>query len=240
MTTARTVGRALTTVFTVVVSVAVAAILGDSAGGKILAALIIAAVIVAVELLRNWATRRSRTARRLLRPPGSLYEGVWIQKVRAKGGSDVLSADEANSFSVIAIDFQDNGFHLNGRAYDSAGTEVAVFESDGNITVDDPRQKSVYVWDGRLTAPELYNTPESNRRGITEMTLRSSNSGDGQVHHLGKGILMDFDITRVTTAYANTLNLKISNESQLYDVDVQQDLAHKYASVTIPHPAQLR
>src|SRR5688572_27414764 len=98
--------RAFTTVATVVVAVTVSAGLGDTAAGKIVAAMLIAGTVAAAEATLILAPKYSSLARRAL-DPRSRQVGVWLQVVKkVGGGASDEPKSEANRFAVYLVRFE--------------------------------------------------------------------------------------------------------------------------------------
>jgi hypothetical protein len=200
--------RAFSTVVTVVVAVGVAAALGETAAGKIWAAVLIAAVIALVEWLLVWAPGHSAVARRLL-DPRSTWVGVWLQDVRkvleAAPGSDGASA---NRFAVFWVEFGDGDYAVHGFAFDPTGVEHSRWRSEGVPEFAQDGHSMTYRWKGTKM---LGGSPgeDMNRTGICRFDLRA---GTGRVQHVGMRVDLILDFFPVTQDQLDDMGLRLGPE----------------------------
>ena len=176
-------------------SVAVTAVLGQSPGGKIVAALVIAAFVCLVEWLLVFAPKRWTFARIALDRRSQL-EGVWTQNVTKIASQSGVVDD--NSFAVFWIEYQSGDYRVRGHAFDSAGHEVARWDSLGSPTFDADGRSMRYEWQGELL-DEPQPTADIERTGVTGIDIDADlTTGRGRVDHVGMNRTLLFTIERVT------------------------------------------
>jgi hypothetical protein len=222
--------RALSTVVTVLVAVAVAAQWGESPAGKILAAVVIAVVIAVIEGGLLWAPRHSVRVQQLL-DPRSIMLGVWVQRNLELTAGDKSLATVGNSFSVYTVEFDPpNEYKIDGRAYDSTGREVARWWSDGSPLFGSNGREMTYIFDGTLNEfPGSAGDPD--RTGVVKVWLGpDGNTGRGRVDHVAERRRFDFDLYRVTEQWLakQNLNTVVSRPGDLRNLDERRRFAAAY------------
>lgn len=188
--------RAFSTVIAVVIAVAVSANLGDTATGKLVAAVLIALTIAVIEWSLIWLPDHSAYVRQKL-DPRAQHGGMWLQDVKKTfdaSGNEV--DDSTNRFAIYWIDFVGGDYRVVGFAYGANGKRWARWES-----VDSPTfradKKMIYRFKGTI-AGEVDPGARPERRGVTELDLESRT---GQVDHVGVGRIIIFDIRQIDQAF---------------------------------------
>jgi hypothetical protein len=216
--------RAFSTVVTVVIAVGVSAALGETAPGKIWAAVLIAAVIALVEWLLIWAPRHSAVARRLLDPRSALV-GVWLQEVRrvleATPGPDGASS---NRFAVFWVDYGDGDYAVRGFAFDPTGVEHSRWWSEGAPEFAKDGRSMTYRWNG-TTMKGGSHGEDMDRTGICRLDLRA---GTGRVQHVGMRVDIVFDFFQVTQHQLDDMGLRLGPED-LKTIKDRERFAREYA-----------
>jgi hypothetical protein len=133
-------------VLTVVIAILVSSSVGASPLAKILATVISAVVLVAIEWFVRWSPSRLQWARTLF-DVRAMWTGIWVQSITLAWTTTGRLSEARNSFSVFRIGY-DDGYYLNGRAYDSDGQDVAEWHSDGDPTFTKDGRSMSYVWRG--------------------------------------------------------------------------------------------
>lgn len=223
--------RALSTVITVVVAVAVAAHWGDSNGGKVLSAVLIAIVIALVEAAMIWAPKHSARARRLL-DPRSIMVGIWVQEVTWLWATDRDPVDLPNRFAVFVVDYAPpGGYSVSGRAYDKHGREHARWWSVESVMFGSNGREMTYVFDGMITDVRT-GKGDPDRTGLTKLTLASdNNSGTGRVEHVALNSRLTFDMFRITSSWLKDkgLDRHVDDPNKLRNVAAQRNFALAFA-----------
>lgn len=218
--------RATSTIITVVVAVAVSSTLGDTASGRIWAAVLIAILIGLVESLLIWAPKHSALARRLL-DPRSVHVGVWMQRVTKSVGGDGRSpADELNRFAVYYVKYNEGSYRVSGFAFDSSGTDFARWHSVGSPEFASDGHSMTYRFVGEIIG-DATDSDDIERTGVTGLDLESST---GRVDHVGERRIVLFDIERVSRRLLDRLGLNDLSWKQLDDPASRRRLASAYAA----------
>jgi hypothetical protein len=223
--------RAFSTVFTVVVAVAVTAQLGDTSAGKLVSVAIIATTIGLVEWLLIWLPRHSELARRLL-DRRSIMTGVWVQDVRDVQPLGV-SDEEHNRFGIFSVEYrQPGGYSVNGTAYDSTGSERARWSSVETPTFAEDGRSMTYLFEGTIVgrAPLVAN-PE--RTGLHKLTLTSDDAGTGKVERIASERVLLVNLHRVTTSWLAKRGLDLTEPDDLRDPGSRDEFARAFAA-TLP------
>lgn len=217
--------RAFSTVVTVVIAVGVAAQAGETASGKIWAAVLIAAVVGLVEWLLVWAPKHSALARRLLDPRAQMV-GVYVQDVKMMFGTG-RGARPDNRFAVFWVDARGDGeYGVTGFAYNSAGGRYADFRSEGMPEFSKDGLSMTYRWDGEfLNDSDDGQAPDS--KGVAQVDLHSCT---GRVDNVGMDLALLFDLHRVDRAWLDTIGLGQLDPSSLKRADGRDEFARAYAA----------
>jgi hypothetical protein len=219
----------------VVISVAVAESLGESAGGKVFAAFLIAAFICVVEWSLVYAPRHWAFARRLLDPKSKL-EGVWTQNVtRVVSTSD--PTDDSNQFAVFWIEAREGEYAVLGHAFDGSGAETARWETTGPATFDRDGGTMRYEWRGEsLSGPQP--DADIDRTGVTSLIFDDNlHSGRGRVDHVGMSRTLLFTLERVTPAVLQRCGCASMSPDDLKSADQRNDFAAKYSVYSVKKPS---
>ena len=211
--------RAFSTVATVIIAVAVSATIGESATGKVWAAILIAAVIAAVEWLLIWTPKHSAVARKLLDPRAKMV-GIWVQNV-----DRVFHGQEDNRFSIFWLDHQDSGdYDINGFAYNPEGVEHARWWSDGIPEFGKDGRSMTYRWKGTVME-NGGNDDSPDRTGVASMT----DGGTGRVEHVGMNLDLEVSFERVTTKWLEGIGLGQYKPDDLKKKGIRDTVASAYA-----------
>lgn len=220
--------RAFSTLVTVAIAVTVAAVWGDSPGGKILAAVLIAAVIGIVEWLLIWTPKHSAAARRVL-DPRSVVAGVWMQDVVAVFPPRPVDEDR-NRFAIFWVDYQlPDGYRVSGFAYDQKGLEYARWRSEGSPEFTKDGRSMTYRFSGTITEQSA-QADDHERLGFANIDLRA---GTGRVDHVAMKVSLRFDVWRVTPRWLQEVGLGQFSPDGLKEATARTQFAAAYAR-TLP------
>jgi hypothetical protein len=221
--------RAFSTIVTVVIAVGVSASLGETAAGKIWAAVLIAAVIALVEWLLIWAPRHSAVARRLLDPRSALV-GVWLQDVRrvleAAPGPDGASL---NRFAIFWVEYGDGEYDVSGFAFDPTGVEHSRWWSEGVPEFAKDGRSMTYRWNGTTMMGGTHGQ-DMDRTGICRLDLRA---GTGRIQHVGMRVDLIFDFFQVTQHLLDDMSLRLG-PADLKTFEGREVFAREYARKLAP------
>lgn len=216
--------RAVTTVLSAVVGVVVVQSFGETPAAKVAGAVLFAGLVAAMEWAMAWAPKHSARARQLL-DPRSVMAGSWWQRVVHAEGDDPVQA--ANMFGLYVVEYRpDEGYVVNGTAYDGAGTPVARWSSVDATTFSRDGSSMFYMFDGTVL-----NDPTPRRSGITNIRLNSAVAGTGRVEHVSLNRSYDFDCHRTTDAWLAEHRAGMS-EADLADPEMRDELALRLAKVS--------
>lgn len=198
--------RGIGSVLTVVVAILVTTRAGETATGKIVAALISACVLVGLEWIVRWAPVHLEWARLRL-DERAVWTGVWVQTVVGAWSDSGEETGNRNNFSVFRVVYDpDSGYLLVGRAYDDGGAEVAEWESTEGATFSRDGRRMSYVWHGKTWHD---GSMDPDRTGLATFTLRpgETDNGTGEVQHVGLNRQLEVQLERVTAAYLRSTGL---------------------------------
>jgi len=193
--------------------------------GRVVAGSAAGLTVIAIELCVSLGPRYSRVLRRWL-DPRSAFEGIWLQDIRqGQPGNDLAI------FLFTYIPAKDT-FAVHGHCYSANGQQWANWEST-RLFFDDPGRKVTYLWKGALLGGRP--TPDAEKAGLTELTLRVSGAmslpihGEGRVSHVLEATTVKFELRRVTREMLKDLGLPFSIRSLRDDAhDEEQQLARSY------------
>ena len=213
--------RAVTTVLSAVVGVAVVQSFGETPAAKVAGAVLFAGLVAAMEWAMAWAPRHSARARHLL-DPRSVMSGSWWQRVVHAEGDDPVQA--ANMFGLYVVEYRPSeGYVVNGTAYDRDGTPVARWGSIDATTFSRDGTSMFYMFDGTVL-----NDPTPRRSGITNIRLNSPVAGTGRVEHVSLNRSFDFDCHRTTEEWLREHGVSL-RERDLGDPERRDQVARRLA-----------
>jgi hypothetical protein len=226
--------RAFTTLVTVLISVGVAAEMGDSTQGKIWSAVLIAFVIALVEGLLYWAPKHSALIRRLLDPRSAVI-GIWIQDVQHVSHPGWSSSEPPTlRFGVFWVEYEPSqGYEVAGFAYHANGEERSRWWSDGPAWFTADGQSMTYRWQGTVMKGIDPNDP-TIRTGIATINIRNN---IGKVEHVGMNLSMIINVQRVDDKWLREMGLEQFVGKPLKEHSVRNRFALSFAA-TLPEAAQ--
>ena len=200
--------RSANAIFAVVVAILVSLRFGESAMGKFITVLITAGVVALFEWLLIWTPRHSMRARRVL-DPRALFAGVWLQEVVRVYGSEGPKLRYPNRFAVFTVKYLEptDNYAVEGTAYSGSEGEHARWESTDVVHFAKDGRSMTYEWKGSIKSPTI--GPEDPRRtGFAHLSLSSDDGGRGRVDHVAVDVILEFNCSRITTAWLarNTLS----------------------------------
>lgn len=219
--------RGIASTFTVLLAIAVTDEWGDNAG-KVAAAVIGATLIVLIEGFVQWSPKHLEWARSLL-DPRATWTGIWMQHVKTVTDAAGRHPDDPNACSVFRIDYdKEDGYWVQGNAYDREGSEVAYYKSEGYPTFTKDGRTMSYVWTGDSIAGDS-GPIKTAREGLARLSLAKgqTDAGSGRVQHVGMDRELTVTFERVTDEFLRRQGLEEYMSVDLRPEQSRQEFASK-------------
>ena len=215
--------RAIASIVTVIVAVAVSSSWGDDAG-KLVAAITGAVIIAIIEWFVQWSPRHLAWARGLL-DPRAQWTGVWTQEVELVSDTSGSRKQDRNSFAVFRVGYE-SGYWVDGRAYDDNGEEIAHWWSVPDPAFTKDGRTMSYVWKGKVTdADSDHLSPDRTGLGTMVLSGGERDSGIGEVQHVDHNRRLDFKLMRITGEYLRKLRIDGYTPASLKDEQIRAEFA---------------